>query len=71
MGKARSMSPEEKALIDAAFKAIDRIVKQNFPLKNYSIQSVTEGEDALGEVVVKILKEDEIITRLRPFYRYH
>ena len=44
------------------FKAIDRIVKQNFPLKNYSIQSVTEGEDALGEVVVKILKEDEIIT---------
>ena len=48
--------------IDAAFKAIDRIVKQNFPLKNYSIQSVTEGEDALGEVVVKILKGDEIIT---------
>ena len=42
--------------------ARDRIVKQNFPLKNYSIQSVTEGEDALGEVVVKILKGDEIIT---------
>lgn len=48
--------------IDAAFKAIDRIVKQSFPLQNYSIQSVTEGEDALGEVVVKIMKGDEAIT---------
>lgn len=65
------MSPRGEGPIDAAFKAIDRIVKQNFPLKNYSIQSVTEGEDALGEVVVKILKEDEIITGPRPFYRYH
>ncbi|HAG57009.1 MAG TPA: hypothetical protein DCL14_03140, partial [Ruminococcaceae bacterium] len=26
------------------------------------MEKVTEGEDALGEVVVKILKEDETIT---------
>lgn len=40
--------------IDAAFKAIDRITKNPYRLRNYSIQAVTGGEDALGEVVVKI-----------------
>lgn len=48
--------------IDAAFKAIDRIVKLGYPLQNYSINSVTEGEDALGEVVVKLQKDGMIIT---------
>lgn len=49
--------------IDAAFKAIDRVVKQGFSLENYSIQSVTEGEDALGEVIVKLkCSDDSIIT---------
>ncbi len=48
--------------IDAAFKAIDRIAKQGLKLENYSIQSVTEGEDALGEVVVKIKKGNVDIT---------
>lgn len=40
--------------VDACFKAIDKIVKQDVHLENYTIQSVTEGMDALGEVVVKI-----------------
>lgn len=48
--------------IDASFKAIDRIVKRHFPLKNYSINAVTEGEDALGEVVVKIEKNGQDVT---------
>lgn len=48
--------------IDAAFKAIDRVVKQGFSLENYSIQSVTEGEDALGEVIVKLKCGDSTIT---------
>ena len=48
--------------IDAAFKAIDRIVKNSYHLQNYGIQAVTEGEDALGEVVVKIAKSGNIIT---------
>ncbi len=61
-GESKEHVARGEGPIDAAFKAIDRIVKQSFPLKNYAIQSVTEGEDALGEVVVKILKEDEIIT---------
>ncbi|MDD3192391.1 MAG: 2-isopropylmalate synthase [Oscillospiraceae bacterium] len=61
-GESKEHVARGEGPIDAAFKAIDRIVKQGFPLKNYSIQSVTEGEDALGEVVVKILKDDETIT---------
>jgi len=40
--------------IDAAFKAIDRITESGAKLINYTIQSVTEGEDALGEVVAKL-----------------
>lgn len=40
--------------IDAAFAAIDKITKTGAELKNYSIQSVTEGEDALGEVIAKL-----------------
>ena len=61
-GESKEHVARGEGPIDAAFKAIDRIVKQSFPLKNYAIQSVTEGEDALGEVVVKILRGDEIIT---------
>lgn len=40
--------------IDAAFKAVDRITSAGARLVNYTIQSVTEGEDALGEVVAKL-----------------
>ncbi len=48
--------------IDAAFQAIDGITQQRFLLKNYSINAVTEGEDALGEVVVKIEKDNRVLT---------
>ena len=44
--------------IDAAFKAIERITGLGNELVNYTIQSVTEGEDALGEVMVKLKRKD-------------
>ena len=40
--------------IDAAFKAINKITGEEFELTNYSLASVTEGEDALGEAVVTL-----------------
>ena len=40
--------------VDAAYNAIERIVGGNWPLASYDIQAVTEGEDALGEVTVRI-----------------
>ena len=40
--------------VDAAFKAIESIIGDRFELEDYTLQSVTEGEDALGEAMVKI-----------------
>ncbi len=48
--------------IDAAFRAIDRIVNEQFDLVDYSLRSVTEGEDALGEAIVKLKRNNEIVT---------
>ncbi|TCT16330.1 2-isopropylmalate synthase [Natranaerovirga pectinivora] len=46
--------------IDAAFKAIDKIVGIDFSLEDYKIQAVTEGKDAQGAVVIKLLKDGKI-----------
>lgn len=46
--------------IDAAFTAIDSLTGNKVKLVNYTIQSVTEGEDALGEVTVKLIKDNKI-----------
>ena len=40
--------------IDALYRAIDHAVDEHHDLVNYSIRSVTEGADALGEVSVLI-----------------
>ncbi|SDK74458.1 2-isopropylmalate synthase [Natronincola ferrireducens] len=46
--------------VDAAFKAIDKIVGNGFTLEDYALNSVTEGEDAQGEAVVKIKLDEDI-----------
>ena len=40
--------------VDAAYKAIDKITKLKAKLVDYSLQAVTGGKDAFGEVHVKI-----------------
>lgn len=40
--------------IDAVFKVIDKITGVKICLKNYAINAVTGGKDALGEVSVKV-----------------
>ncbi|MDP2891810.1 MAG: 2-isopropylmalate synthase [Bacillota bacterium] len=40
--------------VDAAFKAVNNIVGMDLSLSDYSLHSVTEGEDALGEAIVKL-----------------
>ncbi|MDR1247315.1 MAG: 2-isopropylmalate synthase [Clostridiales Family XIII bacterium] len=40
--------------VDAAFKAIEKIVGRELALEDYRIESVTEGEDALGDARVRI-----------------
>ena len=48
--------------IDAAFSAVEKIVGSDVELKTYSIQAITEGEDALGEVVVRLYKDGHTVT---------
>jgi 2-isopropylmalate synthase len=49
--------------IDAAFNAIDKMIEApDHSLEDYTIRSVTEGKDALGEVVVKIRTGDKLVT---------
>ena len=47
--------------IDASFKAIEKIVGIELKVEDYQIQSVTEGEDALGDALVKISDRDGTI----------
>ena len=59
----RLLGPEDKVYqdattgtgpVDAAFKAINRIVNVPNKLIEYSVESVTAGIDALGEVTVRV-----------------
>lgn len=40
--------------VDAAYKAIDAIVQRKLELADYRLSSVTSGEDAQGEAMVKV-----------------
>ncbi|NMA07050.1 MAG: hypothetical protein GX928_04995 [Ruminococcaceae bacterium] len=48
--------------VDAAFKAIDAISGIDVSLEDFSLHSVTSGEDALGDAVLKISYNDKILT---------
>lgn len=48
--------------IDAAFKAIEKIVAIKLALESYSLNSITEGKDAQGEVIVKIIYNSNVYT---------
>jgi len=50
--------------VDACYKAIEKITKIKAKLLDYSIQAVTRGKDALGEVSIKLnIKKKEIAGR--------
>jgi 2-isopropylmalate synthase len=40
--------------VDAAYKAIEQMAEMPLDLTDYRINSVSDGEDALGEVTVKV-----------------
>lgn len=50
--------------VDAAYKAISKMLGISSSLVNYTLQSITGGTEALGEVIVRILDgEEEYIGR--------
>ncbi len=40
--------------LDAAFKVVNRLLGIEARLEDFSVRAVTEGEDSIGEAVVKI-----------------
>ncbi len=48
--------------VDASFKAIDKVFGITVKLEDFSLQSVSEGEDALGDASVKIRCGDRLFT---------
>jgi 2-isopropylmalate synthase len=53
-GKVYEKMSRGEGPIDAAFKAIEKIIGRELSLEDYRIESVTEGEDALGDASVRI-----------------
>jgi len=48
--------------LDASFKAINRITGMDVSLESFSLNAVTDGEDAIGEAVVKLCQDGELYT---------
>ncbi len=48
--------------VDAAYSAVSRIVGGEWVLAAYDIKAITEGEDALGEVTVRVKRGNRLYT---------
>lgn len=56
-GEQLSDAAQGTGPVDAVYKAINRLVKVSNQLTEFSVQSVTEGIDAIGEVTIRIESE--------------
>ncbi len=59
-GKELKKTAKGSGPVDAVYKAIDELTKVKSSLVDYSIQAITGGTDALGEVTVRIKDKDRI-----------
>ncbi|MDO4502622.1 MAG: alpha-isopropylmalate synthase regulatory domain-containing protein [Coriobacteriia bacterium] len=46
--------------IDAAFHAIEQIAGSHYELDDFQIQSVTEGQEAMGETIIKLVSDGKV-----------
>lgn len=60
-GEEHSASAEGGGPVDAAFKAIESIVESESDLQLYSVNAITSGTDAQGEVTVRLKKDGRIV----------
>ena len=60
-GKELTASAEGDGAVDAAFNAINNLIDLNIDLKLYSVNNITSGTDAQGEVTVRVLKGEVIV----------
>ncbi len=61
-GKRIKGTAEGDGPVDAAYKVIKKITKSKAKLVNYSIQAVTQGTDAQGEVIVTLQQNGTTVT---------
>ncbi|WP_214628569.1 2-isopropylmalate synthase [Paenibacillus agaridevorans] len=57
-GETRIETAEGNGSVDAIYNAIDKATAEVVELEDYSIKSVSQGKDALGEVHVVLKQED-------------
>ncbi|MDX5297310.1 MAG: 2-isopropylmalate synthase [Gammaproteobacteria bacterium] len=60
-GEERSASAEGSGPVDATYKAIEQIVSSGTVLQLYSVNNITSGTDAQGEVTVRLEKGGRIV----------
>ncbi len=62
-GQVRTVCEVGTGPVDAAYKAVDKIINVDNDLAEFSVKSVTRGIDALGEVTVRVMSgEGEAFT---------
>ncbi len=61
-GEIKEASAVGSGPVNAAFSAMNELTNNQCQLLNYTVQSVSEGDDALGEVFVKLGNQDSTIT---------
>lgn len=60
-GTEHAEEAEGSGPVDAAFKAIEKIVQSNVSLQLYTVNAITEGTDSQGEVTVRLEKGGRIV----------
>tara|TARA_B100000925_G_scaffold291716_1_gene280951 strand:+ start:1345 stop:2871 length:1527 start_codon:yes stop_codon:yes gene_type:complete len=63
-GKEKISSSRGGGAVDATFKAIEDIVNSESILSLYSVNNITDGTDSLGEVTVRLEKNDFVVNGL-------
>ncbi|MBS0345041.1 MAG: 2-isopropylmalate synthase [Proteobacteria bacterium] len=60
-GKEAKVESGGSGPVDAAFKAIEAVADSGAELLLYSVNAITTGTDAQGEVTVRLSKEDRVV----------
>ncbi len=60
-GEEKSAASDGGGPVDAAFKAIEALVQSGAELQLYSVNNITSGTDAQGEVTVRLSKGGRIV----------
>jgi 2-isopropylmalate synthase len=60
-GQEQSAEADGSGPVDAAFKAIEQIARSGSKLLLYSVNAITTGTDAQGEVTVRLLRGENVV----------